>query len=304
MRSAWWHSHFVFFITLIASLHSFSSCPLHHRQSLLLFKTRVSTYYTANSSSFTRLSSWNSSSIDCCTWERVYCSLRSALKPVTELHLSSAIAREGTYISSEALIPLFHIESLIFLDVSYNFLQGRIPGDELSNLTNLAYLDMFYNLRINGSIPFQIFGMKNLYHLNLGYNLLTGNLSENIGNLSKLTYLNLVFNHLSGSIPSEIGKLAELQVLYLSHNNLDGGIPQSILQLGELAELFLGQNYLSGRIPYFRKAEADKLEYLYLDGNNLSGEIPLWLFDLRNLKGLNLSQNNLLWNNTDRKSVV
>ncbi|KAK8953859.1 hypothetical protein KSP39_PZI002855 [Platanthera zijinensis] len=289
------HSLFLFFITLSASHHSSSSCPLHHKQALLQFKSMLSTYHADNSSSLTELKSWNSSSANCCTWAHVNCSLRLPLKLVTELHLSS-IAHGDSYISSEVLVPLFRIESLLVLDISKNSLQGRIPGDELSNLTNLAYLDMRQNYRINGSIPSQIFSMKSLRHLDLSSNSLFGNLSGNISSLSNLELLHLGFNFLKGTIPSEIGKLSKLQSLSLVSNNFEGGIPTSISELSELQELDLGINSLSGSIPYLR--EMRKLEILVFYENNLSGEIPIWLFDHGNLQQLFLDGNNLSWNNT------
>ena len=60
---------------------------------------------------------------------------------------------------------------------------------------------------------------------------MSGEIPENIGNLTQLDTLNLAFNQLSGEIPESIGSLINLNYLYLYKNKLGGTIPGSICNI-------------------------------------------------------------------------
>jgi len=60
---------------------------------------------------------------------------------------------------------------------------------------------------------------------------MSGEIPENIGNLTQLDTLNLAFNQLSGEIPESIGSLINLNYLYLYKNKLGGTIPDSICNI-------------------------------------------------------------------------
>jgi hypothetical protein len=89
--------------------------------------------------------------------------------------------------------------SMIFLDLSYNFLSGTIPD----NLGAMSYLQV----------------------LNLGHNRLNGNIPESFGDLKALGVLDLSHNSLQGFIPGSLQSLSFLSDFDVSNNNLSGLIP-------------------------------------------------------------------------------
>ncbi|PRQ34919.1 putative protein kinase RLK-Pelle-LRR-Xb-1 family [Rosa chinensis] len=89
--------------------------------------------------------------------------------------------------------------SMIFLDVSYNYLSGTIPA----NLGTLSYLQVF----------------------NLGHNMLSGNIPESFGGLKAIGVLDLSHNNLQGYVPGSLGNLSFLSDLDVSNNNLTGPVP-------------------------------------------------------------------------------
>jgi len=90
----------------------------------------------------------------------------------------------------------------------------------------------------------------NLVNLDLNNNQLTGEISQNIGDLINLKKLRLERNQLSGEIPVEIGELTNLEsFLSLDNNQLTGEIPSSIGNLTSLTNLSLYGNQLTGEIP-------------------------------------------------------
>ncbi len=91
------------------------------------------------------------------------------------------------------------------LDLSWNFLQGRIPS-EIGGLTSLDYLSL------GGSYDYA----------------LTGPLPEELYDLPALRTLNLGGFNLGGTLPPEIARLTQLEGLYLSNTGLGGPIPTEI----------------------------------------------------------------------------
>ncbi|KAL0917925.1 hypothetical protein M5K25_013034 [Dendrobium thyrsiflorum] len=95
--------------------------------------------------------------------------------------------------------------SMIFLDLSYNELEGPIPKE----IGKLYYLSV----------------------LNLGHNHLSTVIPPELGNLHSLGVLDLSHNALEGPIPSSFSSLSMLSDIDLSNNKLNGTIPV----LGQLA---------------------------------------------------------------------
>jgi len=126
----------------------------------------------------------------------------------------------------------------------------------------------------------------------LSSNHLTGNIPEDLGNLTYLIKLSLNMNNLSGNVPIQIASLQSLDTLELGANNFSGLIPNQLGNLVNLLNLNLSQNKFMGNIP----SEFGKLKYLRsldLSMNILSGKIPPMLGELRSLEILNLSHNHL-----------
>ena len=55
--------------------------------------------------------------------------------------------------------------------------------------------------------------MESLTHLSLGGNSITGEIPDEIGNLTNLVYLGLFLNNLYGEIPASIGQLTNINFL-------------------------------------------------------------------------------------------
>ena len=79
---------------------------------------------------------------------------------------------------------------------------------------------------------------------------MSGEIPENIGNLTQLDTLNLAFNQLSGEIPESIGSLINLNYLYLYKNKLGGTIPDSICNIfPDYINFQIYENYLCPPYP-------------------------------------------------------
>ncbi|KAG0484609.1 hypothetical protein HPP92_008688 [Vanilla planifolia] len=91
--------------------------------------------------------------------------------------------------------------SMIFLDLSYNYLSGEIPKE----LGSMSYLMV----------------------LNLGHNMLTGPIPLELGKLRYVAVFDLSHNSLEGAIPPSFGGLSMLSEIDLSNNKLSGTIPES-----------------------------------------------------------------------------
>ncbi|MDJ0515227.1 MAG: DUF4347 domain-containing protein, partial [Trichodesmium sp. MO_231.B1] len=105
------------------------------------------------------------------------------------------------------------------------------------------------NNELTGEIPEELGNLSNLLFLYLNNNELTGEIPEELGNLSNLRQLNLNNNQLTGEIPSELGNLFNLWDLYLNNNQLTGEIPSELGNLFNILSLYLNNNQLTGEIP-------------------------------------------------------
>ncbi|XP_004308925.1 PREDICTED: LRR receptor-like serine/threonine-protein kinase EFR-like [Fragaria vesca subsp. vesca] len=181
------------------------------------------------------------------------------------------------YINSNRLsgrIPssLGNLTRLSQLYLPENELEGRIPPN-IGNCKQLHEMDISNN-KLSGEIPPQIMGLSSLSMLlNLSQNLLTGNLSVEVGKLNNIRTLDISGNNLTGEIAETIGKCESLEFLYLQGNHFQGTIPSSLASLRGLQYLDLSQNNLSGHIPKDLQG-LPFLIYLNLSSNYLEGEVP------------------------------
>ncbi|KAL6201477.1 hypothetical protein ACLB2K_025191 [Fragaria x ananassa] len=157
------------------------------------------------------------------------------------------------------------LDSLHVLDLSQNYLSGSVPIC-LGNLTQLTKLsgmpqpfpsrkdtpdmDLWHIDLDPKGVEYEYTTILPLVNtIDLSSNMLSGNIPEEMRNLSNLGSLNLSRNLLTGKIPEDIGSLQRLQALDLSCNNLQGPIPKSMTFMTSLSKLNLSHNNLSGAIP-------------------------------------------------------
>ncbi|XP_068653198.1 brassinosteroid LRR receptor kinase-like [Aristolochia californica] len=98
-----------------------------------------------------------------------------------------------------------------------------------NNNGSMIFLDLSYN-QLEGSIPKELGTMFYLYILNLGHNALSSVIPDELGELRSCGVLDLSHNSLVGPIPGSFSGLSMLTEIDLSNNNLSGSIPQ----LGQL----------------------------------------------------------------------
>ncbi|CAI9289997.1 unnamed protein product [Lactuca saligna] len=167
-------------------------------------------------------------------------------------------------------LQLCQLPNLQVLDLSMNNLHGSIPSC-LSNLTSMLHQGGFsqdvyfqttrgYATRAGRYVDHALIEwqgdereflntLKLLKSIDLSSNNLTGQIPNEITNLSDLIALNFSMNTLSGEIPQHIGEMKKLLTLDLSRNNLSGKIPSGMSQMSLLNYLDLSYNHFSGRIP-------------------------------------------------------
>ncbi|CAN1828827.1 Systemin receptor SR160 [Linum perenne] len=90
---------------------------------------------------------------------------------------------------------------------------------------SMIFLDLSYNL-LNGTIPKEIGTMSYLYIMNLAHNNLSGDIPKELGDLKGLNILDLSSNSLGGMIPQSMTGLSLLTEIDLSNNDLTGMIPE------------------------------------------------------------------------------
>lgn len=87
-------------------------------------------------------------------------------------------------------------------------------------------------------------------------------------------YISLSNNGLTGELPEELGNLTELESLYLGSNQLAGNLPESMGNLTQLKYVSLAYNNLTGNIPESFASWMNTLETISLSGNSFSGRLP------------------------------
>ncbi|KAI9083704.1 hypothetical protein K1719_034293 [Acacia pycnantha] len=97
---------------------------------------------------------------------------------------------------------------------------------------------------MSGDIPNEISNLTNVNNIYLDENQLSGPIPKSIGKLTMLKELSLANNNLEGNIPNEIRGLANLKIIDLSVNQLFGHIPRGIGNLTILQEVILERNNL------------------------------------------------------------
>ncbi|GMN68341.1 hypothetical protein TIFTF001_037396 [Ficus carica] len=207
--------------------------------------------------------------------------------------------------------PFSFPESLVYLDLHFNQLQGNISALPRS----LGYLDLssnnftslpngnfrghsttsFFSLSNNslaGAIPDSICTFRNISSLDLSHNNFSGGIPTCLIETSDLRYmLNLQSNNIEGPIPDVFPRGCQLKALNLNGNFIEGKIPKSLVNCFGLELLDLGHNELTDDFPCLLK-NTTTLRVLILRSNKLYGSIEcanangswpmLQIFDLAN----------------------
>ncbi|GJM90242.1 hypothetical protein PR202_ga06503 [Eleusine coracana subsp. coracana] len=124
------------------------------------------------------------------------------------------------------------LESLFYLNISNNTLTGEIPAA-------LMDMQMLKRGKTTTHVDPRMFQLTVYFGRSLQYRISNG--------FPKV--LNLSCNLLTGEIPQQIGNLTNLQALDLSNNNLIGRIPSVLNHMHFLAEFNIANNDLEGPIP-------------------------------------------------------
>ncbi|KAK6250590.1 hypothetical protein SCA6_004595, partial [Theobroma cacao] len=247
---------------------------------------------------------------------------------ITELRYLKYLDLSGNDFQDSAIPQFFSLmKQLRYLNISDAGFSGSVPQN-LGNLTSLRVLDLSTEHRgstlrvddiqwISHLVSLQQLGMagihlgearnlfqitgsipnfsSNLMTIDLSNNLISGTLTEMIGDnnvLSKLQSLILSDNRVNGSIPNSFCHIETLEVLQLSKNKLSANIPDCWRDYQSLQVLDLSSNNLSGVIPS-SIGHLNSLQWLHLSNNSLSGEPPLALKNCRDLVVLDLGENAL-----------
>ncbi|XP_030518503.2 receptor-like protein 7 [Rhodamnia argentea] len=199
---------------------------------------------------------------------------------------------------------------LIYLDLSVNQIQGKIPKwiwelenllylnlssnllddieTPLPNLTStLTVLDLQKNRLCGQTLPLPPFAT----HMDFSSNKFTLVIPPDIGTgLSEAIFFSLSNNNIQGFIPKSICKAYFLEVLDLSHNNLSGNIPDCLV-MESLKVLNLRNNALDGSIINF--PETCGLKTLDISGNRLQGKFPKTMANCTTLEVLDVGDNQI-----------
>ncbi|KAF3623744.1 putative protein-like [Capsicum annuum] len=206
----------------------------------------------------------------------------------------------------------FKSNSLEYIDLSYNQLQGHLPKS-IQNLVNLTVLYLSFN-NFSGHVDVSLFSdLKHLSDLDLSYNSISltnenkvnFTLPESLYTLrlaacgvkeleflrfaKHLELLDLSNNKLRGRIPDWAWSnwMFSLQRLNLSHNMLTS---VDSIPLLYVETIDLRSNLLQGSLPI----PPNTTWLFFISQNNLSGEIiPSSICNLTSLEMLDLGRNNL-----------
>ncbi|KAF3440100.1 hypothetical protein FNV43_RR18378 [Rhamnella rubrinervis] len=178
-------------------------------------------------------------------------------------------------------------ETLKFLGLSNNFLTGFDQLPDVLPWTNVQMLRLSNNM-LQGPLPIP---PPSTIEYDISDNLLTGEISPMICNLSDLQMLSLYNNKLSGTLPQCLGNFSKsLMILQLGNNSFRGSIPQTCSSGSNLRMMKLNSNQFQGKLPR-SLVNCVMLESLDLTNNELTDVFPSWLGTLSELKLLLLHGN-------------
>ncbi|KAL8239812.1 hypothetical protein R6Q59_016379 [Mikania micrantha] len=232
-----------------------------------------------------------------------------------------------------------NLTNVLTLDISQNYLSGRIP-EFLGELSNLRILLLGKN-NFFGSIPEKLCQLNNVSLIDISSNFLTGLIPRCLNNITGPKQLAFIQQNMGAydvdSFWNDIvlqyhirdisytqadqfetrdeiqfttknnpltykGNILDYMLgLDLSSNKLTGEIPEELGMLTHILALNLSHNKLSGPIPV-SFSNLSQIESLDLSSNSLSGKVPSELIQLTKLAVFDVSYNNLSGRLPERKA--
>ncbi|PON70199.1 Leucine-rich repeat domain containing protein [Trema orientale] len=181
-------------------------------------------------------------------------------------------------------------ETLILVDVSNNFLTGfqHLSTPTILPWVRLEVLDLHSNM-LQGHLPIP---PSSAEHYDVSNNMLSGEISPLICNLTSVFVLDLSSNNFSGMIPPCLGNFSDsLLVLNLRNNSFHGLVPHLACKDSHILRMIdFSHNRLQGQLPP-SLATCMTLEYLDFSNNQLFDIFPTWLGICPNLEVLIMRKN-------------
>ncbi|KAK8981329.1 hypothetical protein V6N11_060002 [Hibiscus sabdariffa] len=264
-------------------------CLDSERSALLQLKERFILKRSASSytSAYPKVDSWKldgPAGGDCCSWDGVECNGNTGR--VIGLDLSSSFLY-GSIDYNSSLFRLHHLRRLNLSDNDFN--GSEIPS-AIGRLSRLSHLDLSFSF-FSGQIPNQVLELSKLVILDLSGNddlqLRNPSLKSLSERLVNLKYLDLDGVNASSMVPQSLANLSSLTYLSLRSCELHGEFPNEVFQLPNLQILHASFNtFLTGRLPKFNKNSS--LEELRLASTGFSGELPESIGNLKSLSHLSV----------------
>eukprot|EP01084_Bolivina_argentea_P253046 424951_1 len=187
-----------------------------------------------------------------------------------------------------------HLQNIVELDLSRNFLSGNIHF--IANLPLLQVLKLNSNQFV-GTIHDDIFRyIQPLKVFEIESNYIDGIIPYTFGLQRNLKIFRISNNNISGFLPQYLGRHISLKIFMASHNKIRGGFPSSFDECTELEVLILSHNKLDQQFP-IALSTFHHLKILALDNNKLYGNVQT-LQSLKKLEVLWLYNNRLTGNVT------
>jgi len=178
------------------------------------------------------------------------------------------------------------------LSAGGNSLTGEFPSSAL-NLIELTALDLSHNF-LSGKIPETIGeDLSKLQSLLMSFNLLSSTIPSTIGNLKNLSRIMLQSNYLTGTLPKELNQLSLITQVCLNDQTLssDNGLSGTLLDFASASYLLfvdVRNNIFTGTVPgsllQSLQPKYSKMSYVDMSNNQLTGTVPAALSRFKSIR--------------------